>query len=118
MHMSTSRFTVRLLACLGLFQFHPIQAQTFKNPPLIPTSTDVFSMVTTDVNNDGKLDLIYIDGTYSARALHILLGKGDGTFTHAEDISLPPGVCCSLTVADVTSDGKLDIILSGSIPLT
>ncbi len=120
MQTFTSTLLVRLLAALGfgLFLLHSVQAQTFKNPPLIPTSTDVFSMATADVNNDGKLDLIYIDGTYGGRALHILLGKGDGTFTHGVDISLPQGVCCSLTIADVTNDGRLDIILSGFSPLT
>jgi hypothetical protein len=97
----------------------PARAGTFKNPPLIPTSTDVFSIATADVNNDGKLDLIYIDGLgYGQRALHVLLGRGDGTFTHAADISLPSSVCCSLTVADVTKDGKLDVMLAGNNAFT
>jgi Bacterial Ig-like domain (group 3)/FG-GAP-like repeat len=111
---------VRLFAILsfGLLSLLPSQAQTFKNPPLIPTSADVFNMVSADINNDGKLDLIYVDGDpYRHHALHTLLGKGDGTFTHGVDISLPM-VCCSLTVADVTKDGKPDLILSGNNALT
>jgi hypothetical protein len=72
-------------------------------------------MATADVNNDGKLDLIYVDGlAYNQHALHVLLGKGDGTFTHGQDISLPPNICCALTIADVTNDGKPDILLAGA----
>jgi hypothetical protein len=87
---------------------------TFKNPPIIPTATDVPGIATADVNHDGKPDLVYIDGstTYS---LHILLGNGDGTFTHGQDITLPAGVCCAVTVADVTGDGKLDVVLQGNV---
>jgi len=43
------------------------------------------------------------------------LGNGDGTFTHGQDISLPAGICCAVTLADVTGDGKLDVILQGSV---
>jgi hypothetical protein len=102
---------------LTLFSLVPVQlgAQTFEHPPFVPTSADPYLIVVADVNNDGKPDLIYVDGpAYAAHALHILLGKGDGTFSHAPDISLPAGLCCSLTVADVTKDGKADILLSGS----
>ena len=92
-----------------------LDAQTFEHPPIIPTSADPYLIVAADVNNDGKQDLIYVDGPgYTAHALHVLLGKGDGTFSHAPDISLPAGLCCSLTVTDVTKDGKADILLSGN----
>ncbi|MGC1168242.1 MAG: VCBS repeat-containing protein, partial [Candidatus Acidiferrales bacterium] len=85
-------------------------AGTFKNPPIIPTPTDVVGIATADVNHDGKPDLVYMDGTTSY-SLHVLLGNGDGTFAHGQDISLPAGVCCTVTVADVTGEGKLDVVL-------
>ncbi|HEY4762217.1 MAG TPA: FG-GAP-like repeat-containing protein [Candidatus Acidoferrales bacterium] len=87
---------------------------SFKNPPIIPTATDVAGIATADVNHDGKPDLVYVDGTTSY-SLHVLLGNGDGTFTHGQDISLPAGICCAVTLADVTGDGKLDVILQGSV---
>jgi hypothetical protein len=93
----------------------PVKATTFKNPPLIPTATDVVDFVTADINNDGKPDIVYVDGqAYGQRAVHVLLNNGNGTFTHATDIALPAGICCDLTVADVTGDGKLDLVLAGN----
>lgn len=105
---------LRVFGLVSLFLTSvPAQAITFKNPPIIPTSTDVAEIATADINNDGKLDLVYVDGTGPQFALHVLLGKGDGTFTHGQDISLPTGVCCALRVADITGDGKADIVLTG-----
>ena len=110
------------ILALALCSLSPARAATttiFKNPELIPTSTDPLDIVTSDVNNDGKLDLLYVDGlNYGQRTLHVLLGRGDGTFSHGEDISLPPGVCCALTVADVTGDGTPDVLLAGNDEFT
>jgi Big-like domain-containing protein/VCBS repeat protein len=92
-------------------------AQSFTNPPLYATTVDVGGLAAADVNHDGKIDLVYLDATGSApTTLHVALGKGDGTFTHGQDMPLPPGICCSLTLADVTNDGKLDVLLSGVVP--
>jgi hypothetical protein len=86
---------------------------------VIPTSADVISMATADLNHDGKLDLVYVDGLpFNQGTLHILMGKGNGTFTHAADIKLPSGVFSALTLADVTNDGNIDILLAGSVPLS
>ena len=107
------------IVTIALFSLSPIRAETFKNPELIPTSTDVLWIATADVNHDGKLDLVYVDGlNFSQRTVHILLGRGDGTFSHGEDINLPPGVGSVLTIADVTNDGNLDLLLAGSNMLT
>jgi hypothetical protein len=97
----------------------PTLAQTFQNPLLIPTGSDPSSVTTADVNGDGKLDLIYLDGNqYGQMALHILLGKGNGNFVHGQDIAIPAGICCAITIADVTGDGRLDIILQGALTLS
>jgi hypothetical protein len=113
---SPLRWTLGFLSLL-LFFGCPARAQTFANPPLYPTTIDPGSLVVADVNHDGKPDVIYLDATGAApTAVHIALGTGKGTFTHGQDMSLPAGICCSLTLADVTNDGNPDILLSGFVP--
>jgi hypothetical protein len=100
-----------------LFCGSAASAQSFTNPPLYATTVDVGGLAVADVNHDGRVDLVYLDATGSApTTLHVALGKGDGTFTHGQDMPLPPGICCSLTLADVTNNGKLDVLLSGVVP--
>jgi hypothetical protein len=88
---------------------------TFTNPPLIPTSDDALALSSAKLINGGTPDLVYIDGNLSdsSRALHVLLGNGNGTFRHSQDFSLPTGSCCSLGIADVTNDGIVDLIVAG-----
>jgi hypothetical protein len=95
----------------------PASGITFKNPPIIPTAGDPLGVATADLNHDGKLDLIYVNGA-NPIVVHTLLGRGDGTFAHGQDISMPAGVCgslnCAITIADVNGDGNLDVILGGA----
>jgi len=92
-------------------------AETFKNPQIVTTSSDPTGVATADFNHDGHPDIAYVDGT-STLTLHILLGNGDGTFTHGQDIDLPKGICgyhsCLINLADVTNDGIIDVIMGGS----
>jgi len=116
--MHTLRWPYCVLLLALSFFCRPTSASssggTFKNPPIIPTAADVVGIATADVNHDGKQDLVYIEGTTSY-SLHVLLGNGDGTFTHGQDIGLPAGICCAVTLADVTGDGKLDVVLQGNV---
>jgi hypothetical protein len=92
----------------------PVDAGTFKNPALIDTTYDPAGVASADFNHDGKLDMVYIDG--SSPTLHVLLGNGDGTFTHGQDMALPAGICgysCVINLGDATNDGNIDIILGG-----
>src|SRR5436305_14922099 len=95
-----------------------VQAWTFKNPVLIDTSYDPTGIATGDLNRDGKIDVVYVDGS-SPRTLHILLSNGSGTFSHSQDIGLPDGTCsftnCSINLGDVTHDGNTDLVLGGSL---
>jgi hypothetical protein len=108
-------FGQAVLCCALLGLVAPAGASQFKNPPLIPTGSDLLGLATADLNHDGHADLVYVD---TSRVLHILLGSGDGKFIHGQDVGLPSGICggelCVITVADVTNDGNLDVILGGN----
>src|SRR5262249_54055292 len=67
-----------------------------------------------DVNGDGKLDIVAVNGTYNNGAvLGVLLGKSNGTFqpTMTSELSLRLGPK-NVTVADVTRNRIPDAIVN------
>ena len=84
-------------------------ANPFFTPPSFPGSGQAIS---TDVNGDGKADLLFFDGT-------VLLGKGDGTFTTAtpwrSTASSPGPSANQFAIADFNGDGKQDIFIAGPL---
>ena len=103
----------RFLSLLSLFLIFaalPSLAQSFKNPPVLPTVVDPRAVMTADLNHDGNLDLVYVD---AGQGLHILLGNGKGSFSHQQDFVLPAGICCAVEIADVNSDGNPDLVMQG-----
>lgn len=70
-----------------------------------------------DINNDGNLDVVAGEsyGRYSAfkANLGVLLGQGDGTFAEAVKYSGDLFRRDTFSVADLNSDGNLDIITCG-----
>jgi len=65
-----------------------------------------------DFNHDGKLDLAVTNGSFTALALSVLYGAGDGTFTqHGPAVSIP-NETTSVAIADFNEDGYPDVILS------
>jgi hypothetical protein len=63
-----------------------------------------------NLTGDGKIDLVVADSSSSGSSyIMVLLGNGDGTFTTGQTLSVA-GDPTSLALADMTGDGKLDII--------
>jgi len=98
---------------------------TFQNMASYALGTDGVvgpsSIVASDVNGDGKVDLVVADRCGEAPvctpdgfegAVSVLLGKGDGTFQPATVYASGDEDATSVAVGDVNGDGKPDIVVS------
>lgn len=77
---------------------------TFQGIPATPVGPNGF--VTADLNNDGLTDLVFID---SQRNLTGAIGRGDGSFTTAGQVTGAPYFGIPGT-GDFNSDGKIDAV--------
>jgi hypothetical protein len=80
--------------------------------------SDTESVVVGDINGDGKPDLLvgsrFCSPTCLVGRVNVLLGRGDGTFQDYGTGFYPTaGFYARLALADVNSDGKLDMLASG-----
>jgi hypothetical protein len=86
---------------------------TFRAPTLTSTSTSPPMIAVTDLNGDGKPDLVLADCCGLSEASY-LFGNGDGTFQAEAQFpsgSNPRG----LAVADFNGDGKPDLAVIGQV---
>ena len=82
-------------------------------------------MAVADVNGDGKLDLLVSNAcvdqtcpfTSTDGSVAVLLGNGDGTFQPAVTYDAENGATSSIVAADLSGDGKLDLVVSGACSL-
>ena len=64
-----------------------------------------------DLNNDGKLDLVFSNANVFGSGLQFMLGNGDGTFQRARTVKKNVSVGL-IFITDLNSDGNEDIVFS------
>jgi hypothetical protein len=94
---------------------------TFNAPVNFPNTSGLDSpaVVATDLDNDGRLDVVVAHqvGCQTApcivgRTISVLLGLGDGTFQPAREIEVGTGMS-SIAVGDFNRDGLKDLGIAG-----
>jgi len=104
---------------------HDVQAKTLDNSlSFLPAvtygsgGTEPFSVAVTDVNGDGKPELI-VANLYACPppfcltgTVDVLMGNGDGTFQTAVSYDSGGAQALSVAVADVNGDGKPDLVVA------
>lgn len=104
-----------LLACvavalaLGVVAFSaPPPGPSFAEPKQYAVGDGPDGLVSGDLNDDGKLDLVTANG----RAVSVLLNKGDGTFQARRDY---PAGGTHLAIGDLNGDRKLDLATTAAL---
>lgn len=98
----------------------------FAGPPVafnaaayLPTQSDATNVLTADMNNDGKLDVVTLGtaNSFSPARVAILLGNGNGTFqSPSQSFDFVPPVSSGAfsangAIGDINRDGRTDIVL-------
>lgn len=109
-------FAPKNVKSLTTNQLYVNNGNEFTNPTTLTIAKDPLTMkaLTTDVNNDGVMDVI----TFGGRVMTVSTGVGDGTFTNSTnevlgDISKVQFVN-NITELDYDNDGDFDLFLTRS----
>ena len=103
-------YKVDVLVNAGAGAFSPAVTYSTGNNPVGGESLTFQSLAVSDLDGDGKPDLVL--GT-EATCVSILLNKGNGTFAPAVCLSTV-GLARVVAAADLDGDGKVDLIVGGS----
>jgi hypothetical protein len=79
---------------------------TFQSPASFTGDDSPQSVAITDLNNDGKPDVVTVN---SGGSVAVLLGNGDGTFQAKRNFTTS-ALAYDLAIADLNRDGKLDLV--------
>lgn len=79
---------------------------TFQPPIAYPSGGNAFSVEAGDINGDGKLDVVVVNGSNSAG---MLLGNGDGTFKPVSIVTTSTSGNSAVFLGDFNGDNKLDL---------
>ena len=97
-------FSVSVLLADGRGGLRPGQRYDVANYPSL-------SLVLTDVDNDGKLDIVAAGN----QRVSVLRGNGDGTFRSAQ-VTMIASPLVAIDAGDVNGDGLVDLVAGGSTP--
>ena len=91
---------------------------TFAEGPATALGARVIHLASADFNRDGRADIIYQDVEDGAPVgtFHMLLGRGDGTFTAAGGTTESMPFIQQMAIADIDRDGNLDVVGASGSP--
>lgn len=83
---------------------------TFRQAQNMGTATVGTFAYTSDINGDGKLDLI--DMHFTSGNINIKLGNGDGTFLAPTTVTAMQDEGTNIRFGDINSDGRMDMLVT------